>query len=149
MAALIRANPKYALETFLQAKPRIGRRGGDPFAAGEHVLQCAVISWARLEEHRCPELALLHATLNGSRRHIGVASKLQAAGVCPDYPDLMLDAARHGFYGLRIELQTPAGHLRRGQAAWLDRLNSQGYMAVVCRGSNAAIETIKSYLEIT
>jgi hypothetical protein len=114
----------------------------------EHDLQVAVINWAKLHEKRYPALELLHATPNGGHRYISVALKLKAEGVKPGIPDLCLPAARKGFNGLYIELKTNTGRLSHEQAGWLDRLNEAGYMAVLCRGDKAAIETIKSYLGI-
>jgi hypothetical protein len=114
----------------------------------EHDLQAAVVKWARLHEKRYPALAMLHATPNGGHRHIAVAKKLKAEGVSAGYPDLSLDYAAHGFHGLRIELKTNIGRLSEEQSVWLDKLNKAGYMAVVCRGFDAAVDTLKSYVGV-
>ncbi|MNE71242.1 VRR-NUC domain protein [compost metagenome] len=62
-------------------------------------------------------------------------------------PDLQLLTPRHGFAGLIIEMKrVKGGQLSQEQADWLDWLNAQGFCAVVCKGFDAARETIQGYL---
>ncbi|MNP62589.1 VRR-NUC domain protein [compost metagenome] len=76
-----------------------------------------------------------------------VAAKLKAEGVRKGFLDLMLLTPRHGHAGLIIEMKRIKGsRIEPEQADWLDWLNSQGFMAVVCRGFDAARDTINSYL---
>lgn len=81
----------------------------------------------------------------GSQR--GQAGKMKAEGVRSGVPDLCLPVARHGFNGLYIELKAKGGRLRPEQGGWLDFLGGQGYMAVCCVGADAAIDTIRGYLD--
>ena len=116
----------------------------------EHKEQVAVIQWFDLQypQYR----GRLFAIPNGGQRNVIVAKKLKAEGVRAGVPDLMLPIARHDFHGLFIELKAPktaaqpAGRLQKTQIDWLDFLGEQKYMAVVCVGAQAAIDTIKGYL---
>lgn len=76
---------------------------------------------------------------------------MKRAGVRPGYPDLLLDVARGGYHGLRIELKAPRAELGRApklspeQSAWIEWLRKQNYRAVVCEGWEAARDEIVAY----
>ncbi|UCL84514.1 VRR-NUC domain-containing protein [Pseudomonas sp. HS-18] len=114
----------------------------------EHEDQVALIQWFDMQY---PALrGRLAACPNGGKRNAIVAAKLKAEGVRAGYPDLNLLTPRHGFAGLFIELKREkGGALQSDQAEWLDWLNEQGFMAVVCRGFDAAQKTIRDYLDAT
>lgn len=111
----------------------------------EHQEQVAVVEWFDLQY---PALrGRLAAVPNGGARHKAVAGKLKAEGVRKGYPDLQLLTPRHGFAGLIIEMKRiKGGRLETEQADWLQWLAEQNFLTVVCKGSDAAIETIRSYL---
>lgn len=112
----------------------------------EHDDQKALIRWADMAY---PEFrGRLAAVPNGGQRNAIVAAKLKAEGVRRGFPDLMLLVPRHGFYGLFIEMKRETGgRLSPEQADWLEWLAAQGFMAVVCKGFQAAKDTITSYLD--
>ena len=112
----------------------------------------ALFQWAAISNH--PELDLLHASANGGHRVKSVAAKLKSSGVKPGVPDIFLPVARHGYFGLFIELKkpkdtTPAGRPTKQQLEWLQQLSSSGYLAVLCVGWEAAKQTITDYLTET
>ena len=111
----------------------------------EHQEQVMLIKWFDLQY---PELrGRLAACPNGGQRNVIVAAKLKAEGVRPGYPDLNLLVPRHGFSGLFIELKRQkGGNLTAEQADWLEFLNRQGFMAVICKGLDAARDTVSKYL---
>ena len=113
----------------------------------EHQEQAMLIAWARMTETQYPELALLHAIPNGGWRHKATAGKLKAEGLKPGVPDLCLPVARHGYHGLYLEMKSRKGRVRQSQKWWLDRLNEQGYHAVVCKGFASAVDVIVQYLD--
>lgn len=121
----------------------------------EHEHQVAVIRWAELTKAKHPELRLLHSVPNGGYRRGREAKRLKAEGVRPGVPDLCFPVARGGFHGLYIEMKKPkcaksrAGTLSLEQSQWLNDLADQGYLAVVCVGFEAAINTLESYLSST
>jgi hypothetical protein len=110
----------------------------------EHDEQVVVVRWFDL----CfPQLAgLLFAIPNGGHRHIAVAGKLKAEGVRPGVSDLMLPIARYGFHGLFIEMKSLKGSPSSSQLEFMERVTEQGYLAACCKGADAAMDTIKSYL---
>lgn len=106
------------------------------------------MKWATLASNTRPELAELVAVPNGGLRHIRVAQKLKAEGVAPGYPDLLLDVARGGHHGLRIEMKSQTGRLSPEQIVWLNRLNARGYKAVMCKGWLEAKQVLEDYLDL-
>lgn len=113
----------------------------------ESAEQTAVFQWAAYRTGVYPELDLLyHVPNGGSRNHIE-AARLKAQGVKAGVPDLVLPVARGKHHGLYIELKRQkGGRLSDDQKKWLDELTEQGYLAVRCDGSEAAIKTIEDYL---
>lgn len=112
----------------------------------EHQEQKAVVQWFDLQY---PEFSgRLFAVPNaGAGAQKGQSGKMKAEGTRSGVPDLFLPVARHGFIGLFIEMKRrTGGSLSAEQSGWLEFLGKQGYMAVVCKGADAAIETIRNYL---
>ena len=94
-----------------------------------------------------PELGLLYAIPNGGKRAIKTAIALKAQGVKSGVPDMCLPVARGGYHGLYIELKRQkGGTVSETQKSWITALTEQGYKAVVCKGADEAIGTIKEYL---
>lgn len=108
----------------------------------EHMAQTCLVAWAQRTYPDCP----IFAIPNGGSRHKAEAARLKAEGVRAGVPDLFLPVARHGFHGLFIELKTATGRPSKEQLEWLDRLATEGYAASLCRGFDAARETIADYL---
>lgn len=109
--------------------------------------QEALFAWARMQEGKYPELALLHAIPNGGSRHPVEAKHLKAQGVKAGIPDIFLPVARQGYHGLYIELKRmTGGRLSDAQEIWIDYLREQGYKAEVCHGFDEARREIVVYL---
>jgi len=98
------------------------------------------------------------ANLVTNRLMSSVENKMKAEGKQKGYPDLIIDVANKYYHGLRIEMkQRPRtlktkmsiAHTKTSdeQLKWLDKLNSNGYYAVVCYGADEAIKVIENYLE--
>ena len=102
----------------------------------EDAEQRIIFQWAAMETAARPELGLLYAIPNGGKRAI-------KSGV----PDMCLPVSRGGYHGLYIELKRQkGGTVSETQKSWITALAEQGYKAVVCRGAEEAIRTIKEYL---
>lgn len=117
----------------------------------EHQEQKAVIRWFNAQ-HK-PLKGRLIAVPNGAHlagsqaQRSAKMNKMKAEGLSPGFPDLFLPVSRGGFHGLAIEMKRLKGSTTsKEQAEWLEWLPTQGYMAVLCKGADAAIETIKGYL---
>ncbi|WP_163832198.1 VRR-NUC domain-containing protein [Spartinivicinus ruber] len=88
---------------------------------------------------------------NGGHRHVAVANKLKQQGVKAGVPDIFIMMPRGGYHGLVIEFKAspPAKtQVSANQKEWLNRLASQDYLAVLCRGIDAAKQQIQDYLTL-
>lgn len=111
----------------------------------EHQHQKALIEWF---DRQYPSIkGRLFAIPNGGQRHPAVAAKLKAEGVRKGVPDLFLPIPKGGLHGLFIELKAPKGKPTQDQLDWLEELAKSGYMAALCKGWEAARDTIRSYLD--
>lgn len=111
--------------------------------------QAALFEWANLSCGAHPELALLVHIPNEGKRSVQTGANLKRIGLKPGFPDIMLPVARHGYHGLFIELKrSRGGQVSDNQKWWIDKLNQQGYYAVVCFGLDEAISVISKYLNI-
>ena len=109
--------------------------------------QIAVFSWANANLKKYPLLRYMNASLNGVRLTIGQATIAKRSGLLKGYPDIFLPVKNKEYSGLFIELKrVKGGVVSPEQKDFLSFLNSQGFKAVVCRGSKEAIETIECYL---
>ena len=113
--------------------------------------QIAVVRWFDLS-HRDLKGRLIAvpngAHLAGSgRQRAAKMARRKAEGLRPGFPDLFLPVPAHGFHGLAIEMKRQKGSTTsREQMDWLNWLAEQGYMTALCKGAQAAIDTITGYL---
>ena len=127
------------------------RRHARQPSASESDEQQSLLRWATLFTPRYPDLQWLAAIPNGGHRHKATAGRMKAEGVKAGYPDLLLDVARGGYFGLRIELKRQRKSDSRTsprQVQWHDRLRGQGYRVEVCLGWEAARDVIVAYLAL-
>lgn len=82
---------------------------------------------------------------NGGSRNKAEAAHLKEQGVSAGVPDLCFPAARHGYHGLYIEMKAGKNKATAAQKEWLELLNKNGYLAVVCVGFDEAREIIDKY----
>ncbi len=75
-----------------------------------------------------------------------VAKKLKAEGVKAGVPDLCLPIANDDYNGLFIEMKAAKGRVQPTQKQWLEDLNENGYLAVVCYGFEDAKKVISNYM---
>ena len=113
----------------------------------EHQEQAALFQWAEKLAYQYPELDLMFAIPNGGLRHKAVAIRMKAEGLKAGVPDIFLPVARCGHHGLFIELKYGKGKPSTKQVWWLDELQKEDYLAVVCWGWCEAAALIESYLE--
>lgn len=111
----------------------------------EHEDQCAVIQRFDLKykEHR----GRLFAIPNGSYKSRAAASSFKKEGLRAGVPDLMLPVAKQGYHGLFIEMKRLKGSVTsKEQKDWHEYLSGQGYLCVVCKGAQSAIDIIDDYM---
>lgn len=116
----------------------------------EDQIQIQIMQWSKLIKHNGrPLFDYIHHSPNGGKRHIATATRFKKMGVKAGYPDLIIDIARGGYHGLRVELKKEkGGSVSKAQKERLEMLNEQGYRAVVCKGFDATINEIKNYMEM-
>ena len=122
-------------------------KGSLPSGDSESAEQQALVRWAALNENRYPGLEMLYAIPNGGHRHVATAVRLKAEGVKAGVPDLCLPVARCGYHGLYIEMKSEKGKLTQLQKRWIEKLNEQTHLAVVCKGFEEARDVIVDYLQ--
>ncbi len=110
--------------------------------------QYAVMQWARLNK-----VNLVHHA-NEGRRTNAEGARLKALGLAVGYPDLSLNVARGGYFGLFIELKrnrvyTPSeinSSTWQAQLRWLDALQRENYVARMCFGFDMCRGLIEKYI---
>lgn len=116
---------------------------------GEDAIQAEIIQWARKEELTRKELSLLFHPPNGGARNPVVGMKFKALGVRRGVPDLCLDVARGGFFGLRLEIKDgDKGRLSEDQKLWHAALQQQGYCVGVIRNAEEGKNALLAYLQL-
>lgn len=90
------------------------------------------------------------ATPMGGYRPDGAGGQMKGEGAKSGYPDLLMDIARGGFHGLRIEMKRFSKDAKpsKEQLDWLKGLAKHGYRAVLCSGHQAAIHVMATYLGV-
>ena len=113
----------------------------------EYQEQCTVFKWAKLNEYRYPCLKLLFGSMMGLKTPYAQLNKAKKAGMKAGKPDINLPVGRGGYCGLWIELKRKkGGKLTPAQDNMLKLLADHGNYVHVCRGADAAIRVIETYL---
>lgn len=89
---------------------------------------------------------LIFAVPNGGKRYLLEAVKLKRSGVRSGVPDIMIPHARKSYHGLFIEVKRERGGIiSDSQRYWINALNKEGYLAVICNGFEEAKLVIEDY----
>ncbi len=106
--------------------------------------QQALFQWARYLLKQYPELELLYHISNEGRRN---PRRAKAEGIKAGVPDLCLPVPRGKKHGAYIEMKRrKGGRITPQQAAWMDRLQQQGYAVACCNGWEPAAKFLLEYL---
>ncbi len=113
----------------------------------EHDLQKNVIDYCKLKKILCFAIPNSQSLSFFDREKAArIVSKMKREGLTPGIPDLFFPIPNQKYHGLFIEMKTKNGKLSDNQKIWIDLLNKQGYLAIVCYSSSDAIKEIDSYL---
>jgi hypothetical protein len=114
----------------------------------EHEEQVDVMKWAEIQGMNVPALRLLFAIPNGGYRlPIGLAKKMQRAGLKAGVPDLCLPVPSGQFAALYVEMKRVKGSTTsEEQESWHAALRERGNRVEICRGAGEAIAVIRDYL---
>jgi hypothetical protein len=86
------------------------------------------------------------ASAGGMHSGWKAGKSIKATGYRNGFPDLFIYKPSGQYHGLAIEFKTVKGNLSSEQIAWGDSLTRSGYMWVVCRTAESAINRITEYL---
>ncbi len=125
----------------MDKKPKIPR-------ASEQQELMALIEWADIKS-----IPLVHHVNEGARTPRG-GTIMKRMGLRPGFPDLSLNRAHGGYFGLFIELKCKRnycpGEMRTKtwilQREWLTRLANEHYYSIMCYGQDHARMVIEHYL---
>lgn len=123
-------------------------KDGKGIEASEELEQITLFHWVKMNTSKYPELELLFHIPNGGHRALSEAKRFKAQGVRAGVPDLFLPVASDGYHGLFIELKSMSGKASKDQLYWIDELNKEGYLAIICYGWVEAVNKIIKYLDI-
>ncbi len=85
--------------------------------------------------------------LKDKKSSYAIMNKMKAEGFKNGVPDLFIAHATKLYNGLFIEMKTKTGKVSKVQKEWIDKLNKQGYKAVVCNSLDNAIKETDNYLK--
>lgn len=113
----------------------------------ESVEQAASLVWLEYSIPYAFEMA--SAIPMGGYRPNGSGGKIKGEGAKLGYPDLLVDIARMGYHGLRIEMKQNSKNTKptEEQNIRLLRLAKHGYRSVLCRGHQSAIKIYCEYFD--
>ena len=128
-----------------KARPKQRRTSG---VGSEHHEQVLVVAHIRAFY---PDV-IVAAVPNGGKRYPGEAKKLKAEGVLAGYPDLLIDEARGGYFGYRIEMKRAkvdgrAGRTSADQKKVIKKLRAKGIRVDICHGAKEGIAAFEAYMD--
>ena len=145
LVEMLRENPQLIVEGDIAPRPAIKAVQAK---LSEHELQVKVIQECDKRAKHNPAWSMVFAIPNGGHRHKAVAAKLKAEGVRAGTPDLFVPVARHGYYGLFIELKVGDNKLTTAQRERMTALQDAGYYCrVIHDDPQSVIDLIAWYLE--
>lgn len=108
----------------------------------EYKIQKSVIIWL---EYQFPN-ALFCGSMGGQyQKYHSQRLKAKKTGYRKGFPDLFIYEPNN-YHGIAIEIKTKTGRATKEQLKWIDDLNKRGYYAVVCKGFDECVSTIKKYM---
>ena len=131
--------------------PVVGENGSASYKLApeyEEKMQQNIIKATKLMKYKDETVFdYIHHTPNGGVRDEIEGAKFKRMGVKAGYPDLSLDIITKHYSGLRIELKRgELGTTDPKQKIVLNRLNNEGYYAVICNTMEMAVDIIKRYI---
>lgn len=111
--------------------------------------QQTVIEWCEWNSGRHPELDLIYHIPNEGKRSSFKGAELRSIGLKAGVPDLCLPVPKGDYHALYIEMKKDnKSRVRAEQKKWLENLNNQNNLAVVCRSADEAIKVLEKYLNL-
>lgn len=114
----------------------------------ESDVQREIIQWSNIYKYKNNPLSMyIHHSPNGGSRNIIEAVKFKLMGVRAGYPDLIIDIAKGGYHGMRVELKRyEEEKTSPNQKIALRLLLEEGYYVVVANSFDEATVEIDNYV---
>ena len=135
-------NPRTALEDILQRKKAGHKAAASAGPAPTEAQEMMVLA----EYLNLSGFLWLHVP-NEGKRSVVAGRRAKALGLSPGAPDVLIfDQTSHGDPGMAIELKRIKGsRVGDRQQQWIWDLRKRGWVAVICYGSDQAIEAINRW----
>ncbi|UTV87513.1 VRR-NUC domain-containing protein [Cobetia amphilecti] len=127
-----------------KSAPRIDREGLE---------QKVLIRWLYAQHQNGMQVGQLlfgvvYHVPNGGKRNKKTAADLKMQGVRAGVSDLVVATARGGYHGVYIEFKAAPPHdagLAKSQREWLEKMEANGYLAVLAKGVDEAKAVLVAY----
>lgn len=116
-----------------------------PLMPKEEDIQGVFIQYAKM--YLRGNADLVFSIPNEAKRSFAVVAHMKKLGLTKGVPDVMVAIPKGGYHGLFIEFKSAKGRVRPEQAAFHEKLRSQGYCVEVCRDAADAIKIFQDYLQ--
>ncbi|MFR6747787.1 MAG: VRR-NUC domain-containing protein [Roseburia faecis] len=114
----------------------------------EDTEQMAVVSWARWNVQKYPELKWLYHVPNGGSRNRAEAAKFKQMGVKAGVADLCLPYPKGAYCGLWIEMKYGRNTQQETQKEFLEDMAAAGHFVATCYSAREACEVIEEYCKL-
>ena len=115
------------------------RVGENPTEEYDHIRLATYLLKKNILFFHCP---------NGGKRSCREAVKFKRMGVMAGIPDFVIPVARKDYHGLYLELKRKVGsNTSDNQKWWINRLNAEGYRAIITFGFDEAVLAIENYFD--
>lgn len=110
----------------------------------EDDIQSSCVFWFGMQYPHYQRL-IHHSPNEDAYKH---ARRAHAMGMQVGFPDIFIAVPRGAYHGLFVELKTPKGRLSDEQKEMLRLLATQGYLAVVARGTVPFMGVVNKYMNL-
>lgn len=129
----------------IQTKKKSPRRASTLLPhSDEDSIQSACVFWFGMQFPRYRRL-IHHSPNEDAYKH---AQRANAMGMQKGFPDIFIAVPRGAYHGLFVEMKTPKGKVSPEQKEMLSLLASQGYLAVIARGTASFIKVVNEYMNL-
>ena len=110
----------------------------------ETIEQIRIVEWIK----QTTNLPVIHIANEGKRSQ-AMGAILKRMGMVAGASDLFIPRANAEYHGLFIEVKVGKGKLSPAQTMFIDKMLSEGYMALAVWGADAAIEFIRTFYQLS
>jgi len=111
----------------------------------ESSIQCNYLKWLNFQH---PEIFEVTSSFpNGGVRDPRYGARLKREGMKKGFPDLGIFSPRGQYHGMFIEFKNEKGRVSPEQKEILYKLQAKGYLCVICKSIEEAINLTNEYLK--